>query len=144
MRVLHADATFARHRQQVREQARADTPATGIAGHEEVVATGMDYETYQRFGLDRLARLDVNGRSRADFIATLNPPDDVNYNPCPEAYPRTGTAEGALSRHAAWTATPVFAGTVRDVVVYTTPGLDRSKPANLVLIQDGHFYLAAA
>ncbi len=48
---------------------------------------GMDYETYRLFGLDRLARLDVNRRSRADFVATLNPPEDVNYNPCPEANP---------------------------------------------------------
>ncbi len=103
---------------------------------------GMDYETYRLFGLDRLAQLDVNGRSRADFVATLNPPEDVNYNPCPEAYPRPGTPEGALSRHTAWTGTRVFAGTARDVVVYTTPGLDRAQPANLVVIQDGHFYLA--
>ncbi len=102
----------------------------------------MDYETYRLFGLDQLARLDVNGRSRADFVATLAPPADVNYNPCPEAYPRPGTPEGSLSRHADWSGSTVFPGTTRDVVVYATPGLDRAQPANLVVIQDGHFYLA--
>ena len=102
----------------------------------------MDYETYMSFGLHQLARLDVNGRSRADFVATLNAASDANYNPCPEAYPRPGTQEGAISRHVDWRGAKVFAGTTRDVAVYTTPGLDKTAPANLMVIQDGNFYIA--
>ncbi len=106
--------------------------------------TTMDFDTYKAFGLDKLVDININGRSRADFVATLQPPEDAVYNPCPEAYPRPGTPEGAISRHEAWAASAVYPGTARDVAVYTTPGLDKSQPANLVIVQDGvSFYLPA-
>src|SRR5689334_2427340 len=102
----------------------------------------MDFETYKAFGLDKLVNININGRSRADFVATLQPPEDTVYNPCPEAYPRPGTPEGAISMHAAWAGSKVYPGTTREVAVYTTPGLDKSQPANLVIVQDGVvFYL---
>jgi enterochelin esterase family protein len=104
--------------------------------------TTMDFETYQAFGLDKLVNININGRSRADFVATLAPPEDAVYNPCPQAFPRPGTPEGAISRHNEWAGSAVYPGTKRDVAVYTTPGLDKSQPANLVIVQDGvSFYL---
>jgi enterochelin esterase-like enzyme len=102
----------------------------------------LDFETYQRLGLNAPTPTQMNGRTRAEFVATLSAPGDVNYNPCPEAYPRPGTPEGAIASYPAWGGAKVFPGTVRDVSVYTTPGLDRTQPAALLVCQDGAGYLA--
>ena len=98
----------------------------------------LDFETIRALDLT-----EMNGRTREDFIATLTAPGDVNYNPCPEAYPRPGTPQGALASYPAWDGAKVFPGTVRDVSVYTSPGLDRGRPADLLICQDGAGYLAA-
>jgi enterochelin esterase-like enzyme len=102
----------------------------------------MDYSTYQLLGLDTPAPDEINGRTRADFVATLNAPGDAVYHPCPEAYPSPSTPQGALSRHPSWSGAKVFANTTRDVAVYTTPALDRARPAGLIVFNDGHYYLA--
>lgn len=102
----------------------------------------LDFETYQLFGLNLPAPREMNGRTRASFVATLTAPGDINYNPCPEAYPRPGTPEGAIASYPDWDGARVFPGTVRDVSVYATPGLDRSQPASLLVCQDGQGYLA--
>jgi enterochelin esterase family protein len=102
----------------------------------------LDFETYRALGLTEPAPSEMNGRTRADFVATLTAPGDVNYNPCPEAYPRPGTPEGAITSYPDWEWTKVFAGTVRDLSVYTTPDLDRTAPAALLVCQDGAGYLA--
>lgn len=105
---------------------------------------GMDFETYRLLGLDQPAPTEMNGRTRASFVETLTAPGDANYNPCREAYPRPGTPEGDLRRWADWDGARVFPGTVRDVAVYTTPGLDRTQAASLIVLQDGvSFYLPA-
>jgi enterochelin esterase family protein len=103
---------------------------------------GMDFETYDKLGLNAPAPTSLNGRTRDAFVATLTAPGDVNYNPCPEAFPRPGTPEGAVASHPGWGGAKVFLGTVRDVSVYTTPGLDRTAPAALLVCQDGAWYLA--
>jgi enterochelin esterase family protein len=101
----------------------------------------LDFETYRALGLDAPAPSEMNGRTRADFVATLTAPGDVNYNPCPEAYPRPGTPEGTITSWPAWNGATVFPGTLRDISVYTTPGLDRARPAALLVCQDGTGYL---
>jgi enterochelin esterase family protein len=101
----------------------------------------MDFETYKRLGLDQPAPTTVNGKTRADFVATLTAPGDVNYNPCSEAYPRPGTPEGTLVHHPGWDGARVIPGTTRDVSVYATPGLDRAQPAALIVFQDGNYYI---
>jgi enterochelin esterase family protein len=102
----------------------------------------LDLETYRALGLEAPAPSEMNGRTRADFVATLTAPGDVKYNPCPEAYPRPGTPEGTITSWPAWDGAKVFPGTVRDVSVYATPGLDRTAPAALLICQDGAGYLA--
>ena len=102
----------------------------------------LDHKTYELLGLNAPTPTELNGRSRADFLATLTPPGDIHYNPCKEAYPRPGTPEGAVVSFPAWDGAKVFPGTVRDVSVYTTPGLSRSQAASLLVCQDGAFYLA--
>lgn len=102
----------------------------------------LDFETYQLLGLNEPAPAEMNGRTRASFVETLTAPGDVNYNPCPEAYPRPGTPEGAITAYPAWDGAKVFPRTLRDLSVYTTPGLDRTRPAALLICQDGSGYLA--
>ena len=102
----------------------------------------LDFDTYNLFGLNQPAPTTMNGRTRASFVETLTAPGDINYNPCAEAYPRPGTPEGAIAVYPAWNGAKVFPGTTRDVSVYTTPGLDRTQPAALLVCQDGAGYLA--
>jgi enterochelin esterase family protein len=102
---------------------------------------GLDLETYRLLGLDAPAPKAMNGRTRADFVATLTAPGDINYNPCPEAYPRPGTPQGRIAAYPDWDGSKVFAGTLRNVSVYTTPGLDRAAPAAVLVCQDGGAYL---
>ena len=104
----------------------------------------LDFETYALLGLNQPAPTEMNGHTRASFVATLTAPGDINYNPCPEAYPRPGTPQGQITVFPAWDGAKVFPGTVRDVSIYTTPGLDRTKPAALLVCQDGAGYLAPA
>jgi enterochelin esterase-like enzyme len=107
------------------------------------VGVSLDFETYELFGLNRPAPTEMNGRTRASFVETLTAPGDVNYNPCPEAYPKPGAPEGAVAQYPDWNGARVFPGTVRDVAVYTTPALDRAQPASLIVFQDGNFYIPA-
>ena len=102
----------------------------------------LDFETYQSFGLNKPAPTEMNGRTRASFVETLTAPGDANYNPCAEAFPAEGTIEGALARYPDWDGAKVYPATVRDLAVYTTPGLDRGAPAALVVFMDGHYYIA--
>lgn len=103
----------------------------------------LDFETYRLLGLDQPAPDELNGRTRADFVATLNAPGDANYHPCPEAYPRPETPQGTLTRYPAWDGAGVYPGTRRDVAVYATAGLDRARPSALIVFNDGHYYLNA-
>ena len=101
----------------------------------------LDHETYHLLGLNEPTPTQLNGRSRANFLATLTVPGDVNYHPCREAYPHPGTPEGVIIAFPAWDGAKVFPGTVRDVSIYTTPNFDRAAPASLIIFQDGAFYL---
>ncbi len=101
----------------------------------------LDFATYAAFGLDRLMPHQMNGRTQADFMATLNPPSDSVYNPCPEAYPGPDVPQGTITRHKDWTGARVFPGTRRHVSIYQTPSLDPREPARLIIVNDGWFYL---
>ncbi len=101
----------------------------------------MSLETYRALGLDTQPPLEMNGRGAADFRLALNHAGDGCYNPCPEAFPAEDVAEGQLSVHRGWEGSRIFAGTRRDVFVYLPAGFDRSKPANLIVFNDGSGYL---
>jgi enterochelin esterase-like enzyme len=101
----------------------------------------MDVETFRAFGLDQPAPVSANGRGFADFIPTLSAPGDAVYHPCAEAYPADDIPVGAVTAHKDWDQSSVYPGTVRDILVYTPHGLDRSKTANLIVFNDGAGYL---
>ncbi len=103
---------------------------------------GLDHETYALLGLNAPAPAEMNGRTRASFVATLTAPGDINYNPCKEAHPRPDTPQGTLATHADWDGAKVFPATVRNVHIYATPDIDRTAPASLLVCQDGEGYLA--
>ena len=102
----------------------------------------MDYETYRRYGLDGRGPLTANGRANAEIMRALDTPGDRSYHPCPEAHPKPGTPSGRVKSNPAWDQTTVFAGTRRDLWIYTTPGFENAaaEPA-LVVFNDGGGYL---
>jgi enterochelin esterase-like enzyme len=102
----------------------------------------MSVETYQALGLDHQPPLEMNGRGAADFRLSLNHPGDAPYHPCAEAWPADDVAVGDVAVHRGWDQSRLYAGTRRDVFVHTPAGLDRSRPARLIVFQDGVGYLS--
>ena len=101
----------------------------------------MDLETYRALGLHETRSRDVNGHRSSDFANYLQHAGDAPYHPCPEAFPGDDVPTGAVSRHADWDQSKIYPGTQRVISVYTPAGLDRSKPANLIIFNDGASYL---
>jgi enterochelin esterase-like enzyme len=101
----------------------------------------MDIETYRALGLELPAPLEVNGRSRADFVVSLNHAGDAPYNPCPEALAGDEVERGAVAKYADWDQSRLYPGTLRDIYVYKPPHLEKSHPANLIVFNDGAGYL---
>ena len=101
----------------------------------------MSIETYRELGLEALSPTRVNGRDISDFALSINNPGDRGYNPCAEAYPGADVPTGEIATHADWSQSRIYPETVRDLFVYTPAGLDRSKPAKLIVFQDGAGYL---
>ena len=102
----------------------------------------MNIETYRELGLDRQPGLEVNGRGGADFRLSLNHPGDAAYHPCPESWPADDVPVGEVTAHRGWNQSRLFAGTRRDVFVYTPANLDRTQPLRLIVFNDGVGYLS--
>lgn len=102
----------------------------------------LDVETYIALGLDHPAPESVNGRSNADILPALNHPGDASYHPCPEAFPGPEIPSGEVIRHAGSEGARVYPGTTRDLFVYVPARLDRTRPANLIVFNDGVGYLS--
>ena len=101
----------------------------------------MTAETFHALGLDQPTPATANGRGMADFMQTLTPPGDAVYHPCAEAYPAGGVPVGLISTHKDWDKSRVYPGTTRDIYVYTPHGFNRTKPADLIVFNDGGGYL---
>jgi len=107
----------------------------------------MDIETYQQLGLhrsmnDEAERPVVNGRSNREIEQALSTPGDRQYHPCPEAFPADETPRGSVRSYRDWTGSQLFAGTKRDLWIYTPAGFDPAGPAPaLMVFQDGGWYL---
>ena len=102
----------------------------------------MNYETYRRYGLDGRGPLTANGRANAEIMRALDTPGDQVYHPCPEAYPPPGAPSGRVKSYPAWAEGTVFAGTRRDLWIYTPPGFeDAADEPALILFNDGGGYL---
>lgn len=107
----------------------------------------MDLKTYQSLGLHQsLTDVDptrvVNGRANREIMNVLSTPADRQYHPGPEAFPAEETPRGKVTAFKDWDGARVFAGTVRDVWIYTPAGFDPTGPAPaLAVFQDGGGYL---
>ena len=111
-----------------------------------VPVAAMDIEDYLRLGLDksfldRGMTAQVNGRSNMELLEALNVPEDRQYHPCPEAYPGPDVPRGTVREFPGWDDTRVYAGTVRDVWIYTPVRLEPSTAPSLMVFQDGRMYL---
>ncbi len=107
---------------------------------------GMDWENYQRLGLDRPfmdggLEAAVNGRSNMEILDALAVPEDAQYNPCAEAYPGADVPRGTVTEIREWGDTEVYRGTVRDVWIYTPAQLEPDTATPLMVFQDGQGYL---
>ncbi len=107
----------------------------------------MDWDTYEALGLhlslndDDIPRV-VNGRSNREIQQALATLGDRQYHPNPEAFPAEGAPRGTVRSYRDWTGAQVFAGTARDMWVYTPAGFDAAGPAPaLMVFQDGGAYV---
>jgi enterochelin esterase family protein len=102
----------------------------------------LDVETHQALGLDQATPVTVNGRSNADIVAALKHPSDRVYHPCAEAYPDASVPTGSVTKYADWSATAIYAGTVRDIAVYVPAQITDGAPLKVLICNDGMGYLA--
>jgi enterochelin esterase family protein len=107
----------------------------------------VDWTTYEALGLhlsmndDDTPRV-VNGHTNREIMAALATPGDRQYHPNPEAFPAEATPRGTVRSYRDWTGARVFAGTARDLWVWTPAGFDPAGPAPaLMVFQDGGGYL---
>jgi enterochelin esterase family protein len=101
----------------------------------------LSVETHVALGLDQRAPNEVNGRSNMDIMASLEHPGDAPYHPCPEAH-ADDVPEGNVTRHAQWQDSEIYPATHRNLSVYTPANFDHSRPARLIVFQDGNGYLS--
>lgn len=102
----------------------------------------MDLDTHARLGLHAPPPQEVNGRSNADILVSLNHAGDAPYHPCAEAYPEDNVPQGTVTKYSDWDQSDVYPDTVRDLQVYVPPGYDPASPAPLLVCNDGFGYLA--
>ena len=102
----------------------------------------LDVETHLALGLDQATPVTVNGRSNADIVAALKHPSDRVYHPCAEAYPDASVPTGKVTKYADWSATGIFAGTIRDIAVYVPVQATDGAPLKVLICNDGMGYLA--
>src|SRR5512143_993997 len=100
----------------------------------------MDVETHIALGLDRPTPAQVNGRPNADILPSLDHPGDAAYHHCPEAFPGASVPAGTVTTYKDWSGSRVFANTLRDIYVYTPANLDTTRPAQLIVFNDGFVY----
>lgn len=107
----------------------------------------MDLETYQQHGLHKSGVEgafpdEINGRSNMEILGALAVPGDRQYHPCPEAIRLAGQPRGDIAAFEDWDGATVYADTLRDLWIYTTPGFDPAGEAPaLVYVNDGGGYL---
>ena len=103
----------------------------------------MDVATHTALGLDKPIDWSqpINGHTTAEVAASLNPPEDRQYNPCAEAYPPAGAPRGTERHIERWNDSRIFDGTTRDIWIYRPAQLDTSTlPPDLIVFQDGAMY----
>ncbi len=81
----------------------------------------------------------TNSRTGKSNANQLN--HDAQYKLGPDAQPHPGVPRGALIQMSPFTNSSVFPDTVRDWWVYVPKQYDSSKPACLMVFQDGSSYV---
>ena len=98
----------------------------------------MSVETYVALGLDQWGPNEINGRSNAEIMKSLNVDGDAAYHPCAEAYPVEGNEQGTVTKFADWQQTQVYEGSIRDMWVYRPPGMQNL--SSVIVFNDGGEY----
>jgi len=88
--------------------------------------------------LDRPIPAVVNGRRNG---AERNPVWDAAYHPCPEAFPDVEVARGNVVKLEDWQGSTVYAGTRRNLWIYSPPVTDAAT-LRLIFFNDGAWYLS--
>ncbi len=78
--------------------------------------------------------------SGEDPTATISLPDAPEPKLGSDSMPKSRVDPGTVTEHL-WKDSKVFPGTIRQYFVYTPAKLDPSKPAAVIVFQDGHTYL---
>ena len=97
-----------------------------------------DSITISNLGLDQMVAAEVNGRQNG---VRNNPAWDSAYHPCPEAFADAATAAGPVQKLSDWNASLIYPDAPRDIWLYQTPGGISAEPANLLICNDGGWYL---
>ena len=98
----------------------------------------MDIETHRQLGLDQPIAAEVNGRING---VVNDPAWDINYPPCPEAYPAASAPTGQVHKFSDWIGSQVYPATTRDLWIYT-PAVKSSKPRHVIIFNDGAWHLS--
>lgn len=75
-----------------------------------------------------------------DPTAAISLPDAPELKLGENSMPKAGVPAGTVTEHV-WKDSKVFPGTIRQYFVYAPANLDPSKPAAVMVFQDGHTYL---
>ena len=98
----------------------------------------MDTDTHEALKLHEPTPDEVNGRSNADILHSLNHPADHIYSPCAEASPNPNIPKGAIQKYKDWSNSTVFPDTVRSLFLYKPP--ITAEVYNLIIFNDGKGY----
>src|SRR5688572_11013179 len=81
-----------------------------------------------------------NTSTNASRRGNLRPLTDVKYEHGADSKPKEGVPKGTVTDYV-WKDSKVFPGTIRRWSIYVPAQYDESKPAALMVFQDGHTYL---
>ena len=98
----------------------------------------IDASIITTLGLDQAVAAEVNGRQNG---ASNNPAWDSAYHPCPEAFADAAVAAGPVHKLSAWDDSLIYADAPRDIWLYNTPGCMPGSAPNLLICNDGGWYL---
>jgi enterochelin esterase family protein len=101
--------------------------AFGVVSPTSVDADEQDTATTNRAG------------ARQQRVAVRFPTEEVKYQLGPDSQRKEGVPRGKVLDFD-WTNSTVFAGTIRHCSIYVPTQYDGSKPAALMVFQDGHTY----
>ncbi|MBY0375859.1 MAG: gluconolactonase, partial [Bryobacteraceae bacterium] len=65
---------------------------------------------------------------------------NVEYKIGPDSIPQPGVPKGTVTRHT-WSTSRIYPGTTRDYWIYVPAQYDASKPAPVMIFQDGSGYV---